>query len=92
MHADVNQDIFVESWYMAVVFLIFFIISVVYGVLATLFKVRYRSCSSFIFYVISESSHIYGYVISAMFTIVITLNFINIDIFPWFELNYFSHF
>ncbi|CAK6979225.1 uncharacterized protein LOC121883729 [Scomber scombrus] len=40
MHADVNQDIGVESWYMAVMFLFFFIISVVYGVLATLFKTK----------------------------------------------------
>ena len=47
MHADVNQDIGVESWYMAVMFLVFFIISIVYGVLATLFKVRYRCCSIF---------------------------------------------
>ncbi|XP_042248109.1 uncharacterized protein LOC121883729 [Thunnus maccoyii] len=40
MHADVNQDLGVESWYMAFMFLLFFLISMVYGVLATLIKTK----------------------------------------------------
>ncbi|KAM7372140.1 hypothetical protein PAMP_009333 [Pampus punctatissimus] len=40
MHADVRQDLGMESWYMAVTFLFFFLISVVYGVLATLIKTK----------------------------------------------------
>lgn len=43
MHAGLNQDTAVDSWYMAFIFLIFFLISLIYGVLATLMKVRYNS-------------------------------------------------
>ncbi|XP_038554034.1 uncharacterized protein LOC119887219 [Micropterus salmoides] len=40
MHADVNQDTDVESWYMTFTFLFFFLISVIYGVLATVIKTK----------------------------------------------------
>ncbi|XP_077353008.1 uncharacterized protein ighd [Festucalex cinctus] len=39
-HAVVNQDINVESWYMSATFLVLFLISIVYGVLATLVKTK----------------------------------------------------
>ncbi|XP_019744177.1 uncharacterized protein LOC109526985 isoform X9 [Hippocampus comes] len=38
--AVVNQDINVESWYMSATFLVLFLISIVYGVLATLVKTK----------------------------------------------------
>nr|UXP07209.1 immunoglobulin D heavy chain [Micropterus salmoides] len=40
MHADVNQDTDVESWYMTFTFLFLFLISVIYGVLATVIKTK----------------------------------------------------
>ncbi|KAM6914877.1 Ig mu chain C region membrane-bound form isoform 1-T2 [Lycodopsis pacificus] len=40
MHAGLNQDTAVDSWYMAFIFLIFFLISLIYGVLATLMKTK----------------------------------------------------
>ncbi|XP_075942331.1 uncharacterized protein LOC142944968 isoform X3 [Anarhichas minor] len=40
MHAGLNQDTAVDSWYMAFIFLIFFLISLIYGVLATLIKIK----------------------------------------------------
>ncbi|XP_035853050.1 Ig mu chain C region isoform X1 [Sander lucioperca] len=40
MHAEVNQDTDVESWYMAFTFLIFFLISIIFGVLATMIKTK----------------------------------------------------
>ncbi|XP_068443257.1 uncharacterized protein [Clinocottus analis] len=40
IHAEGNQDTGVESWYMAFIFIIFFLISMIYGVLATMIKVR----------------------------------------------------
>ncbi|GLD66693.1 hemicentin-1-like protein [Lates japonicus] len=40
MHADVNQDIGAGSWYMVLAFLIFFLISVIYGVSATIIKTK----------------------------------------------------
>ncbi|GLD66692.1 hemicentin-1-like protein [Lates japonicus] len=40
MHADVNQDIGAGSWYMALAFIIFFLISVIYGVSATIIKTK----------------------------------------------------
>ncbi|XP_054616563.1 uncharacterized protein LOC129171687 isoform X1 [Dunckerocampus dactyliophorus] len=46
-HAVVHQDINVESWYMSVTFLILFLLSTIYGVVATLLKVRYRKISLF---------------------------------------------
>ncbi|XP_077411709.1 uncharacterized protein ighd [Vanacampus margaritifer] len=39
-HAVVNQDINVESWYMSATFLVLFLISIIYGVLATLVKTK----------------------------------------------------
>ncbi|XP_061605911.1 uncharacterized protein LOC133466339 [Phyllopteryx taeniolatus] len=43
-HAVVNQDINVESWYMSATFLVLFLTSIIYGVLATLVKVRHSRC------------------------------------------------
>ncbi|XP_075303509.1 uncharacterized protein LOC116397086 isoform X2 [Anarrhichthys ocellatus] len=40
MHAGLYQDTAVDSWYMAFIFLIFFLISLIYGVLATLMKIK----------------------------------------------------
>ncbi|XP_068573641.1 uncharacterized protein [Cebidichthys violaceus] len=40
MHAGLNQDTVVDSWYMAFTFLIFFLISILYGVLATMMKTK----------------------------------------------------
>ncbi|XP_039680926.1 hemicentin-1 isoform X2 [Perca fluviatilis] len=40
MHAEVNQDTDVESWYMAFTFLACFLISIIYGVLATMIKTK----------------------------------------------------
>ncbi|TDH02785.1 hypothetical protein EPR50_G00156210 [Perca flavescens] len=40
MHAEVNQDNDVESWYMAFTFLACFLISIIYGVLATMIKTK----------------------------------------------------
>ncbi|XP_037647601.1 uncharacterized protein LOC119501350 [Sebastes umbrosus] len=40
MHNDVNQDTGVESSYMTFTFLVLFLISIIYGVLATMMKVR----------------------------------------------------
>uniref|UniRef100_UPI0037E87620 uncharacterized protein isoform X2 n=1 Tax=Semicossyphus pulcher TaxID=241346 RepID=UPI0037E87620 len=39
-HADISQDIDVDSWYMALMFLLFSIISIIYGVLATMTKTK----------------------------------------------------
>ncbi|XP_061702448.1 uncharacterized protein ighd [Syngnathoides biaculeatus] len=39
-HAVVSQDINVESWYMSATFLVLFLISIIYGVLATLVKTK----------------------------------------------------
>lgn len=40
LHADVNQETGVEGWYLAFTFLSCFLISFIYGVFATMFKVR----------------------------------------------------
>uniref|UniRef100_A0A3Q3GD18 Ig-like domain-containing protein n=1 Tax=Labrus bergylta TaxID=56723 RepID=A0A3Q3GD18_9LABR len=47
MYAERIQDKDEEGWFMAFTFLVFFLISIVYGVLATLFKVSNSSFSSF---------------------------------------------
>nr|XP_061830054.1 immunoglobulin mu heavy chain-like isoform X2 [Nerophis lumbriciformis] len=39
-HAVVNQDINAESWYMSATFLVLFLISTIYGVVATLLKTK----------------------------------------------------
>ncbi|XP_077474717.1 uncharacterized protein LOC144088269 [Stigmatopora argus] len=39
-HAVVNQDINVESWYMSATFLVLFLTSIIYSVLATLVKIK----------------------------------------------------
>ncbi|XP_034449896.1 LOW QUALITY PROTEIN: uncharacterized protein LOC117766715 [Hippoglossus hippoglossus] len=39
-NADVNQDIGVESWYMALTFMLLFFISVIFGVLAIMIKTK----------------------------------------------------
>lgn len=43
MHAEVNQDTDVESWYFAFTFLVLFLVSFIYGVSATMIKVRNNS-------------------------------------------------
>ncbi|KAI3359269.1 hypothetical protein L3Q82_002786 [Scortum barcoo] len=43
MHADVSQEIEVESWYMAFTFVLLFLISVVYGVTVTVIKTKLQS-------------------------------------------------
>ncbi|XP_062263594.1 uncharacterized protein ighd [Platichthys flesus] len=40
MNADVNQDIDVESWYMALTFMLLFFSSVIFGVSATMIKTK----------------------------------------------------
>uniref|UniRef100_A0A3Q1KI15 Ig-like domain-containing protein n=1 Tax=Anabas testudineus TaxID=64144 RepID=A0A3Q1KI15_ANATE len=45
MFTEVYQDIGVDSWYVTFTFLLLFLISVCYGVWATLIKVRYSSYS-----------------------------------------------
>ncbi|KAG7243450.1 hypothetical protein INR49_010988 [Caranx melampygus] len=40
LHVDVNEDMGVESWYMAFTFLLFFLISFIYGVSVTIVKTK----------------------------------------------------
>nr|XP_040046111.1 uncharacterized protein LOC120827317 isoform X1 [Gasterosteus aculeatus aculeatus] len=40
MHAEVNQDTDVESWYFAFTFLVLFLVSFIYGVSATMIKTK----------------------------------------------------
>nr|XP_057905680.1 uncharacterized protein LOC131103419 [Doryrhamphus excisus] len=56
-HAVINQDINVESWYMSVTFLILFLLSTIYGVVATLLKVKYSYIIIFLYLIILTSSH-----------------------------------
>ncbi|XP_074552200.1 uncharacterized protein LOC141809203 [Halichoeres trimaculatus] len=39
-HAARNQDFEVDSWYMALTFLVFFLLSIIFGVFATLIKIK----------------------------------------------------
>lgn len=54
MHAEVNQDTDVESWYFAFTFLVLFLVSFIYGVSATMIKVRNNSTGMLFLWVIFQ--------------------------------------